>query len=412
MGDESDTSLAHSKSVLHKAKSFLKDKLFHKIKSFLTENLPRIASFLRLKKSLIMFLTTTCLIILASAWFIRYAHTRITPGVTISGISIGNLTQTQAKNTVSRAVNSVFEQELILKARAERIEIPFKDLGLSFNVDQALDAAFKIGRSGNVWNRTSARLHVLAKGCDIPLSPTWDDKILTATLEKSLRTYDLAAKDASFTITSDNLMQITSDVTGLHADISALAAQLRKLDPFNPGTLNVPYQKVPSTVTDAQLEEQKITGKLASFTTKFDPNLRGRSENIRLAALALDGTLIKPGEEFSFNRTVGPRTAAAGYREAIIIENGRFVPGLGGGVCQVSSTLYNVMLLAGLQVTERHPHALPVSYVPPGKDATIAWASLDFKFKNSSGGYLLLKSGVGPDSVTINLYGKIKSGRG
>lgn len=407
MGDESDKSLAHSKLILLNVKSLLKDKLFLKIKSFLTENLSLAANFLRRKKSIVLFLVAVCLVILAGVSFTRFAHTRITSGVTISGISVGNLTQAQAKDKIMSVVNSALEQPLFLKTRTETIEIPLKDLGLSFNAEQALDTAFKLGRSVNVWERSSARLHALLTGCDLPLNPIWADEILTTRLEESLRPYDLTSKDAFFKITADHLMQIIPDETGSQADIPVLAEQLRKLDPFDPGAFTVPYRRIPPAVTAAQLEEQKITGMLANFTTTFDPNLRGRSENIRLAALALDGTIIKPGEEFSFNETVGPRTAAAGYREAMIIENSRFVPGLGGGVCQVSSTLYNVVLLADLEVSERHPHALPVSYVAPGKDATIAWASLDFKFKNNSGGYLLLKSAAGPDSITINLYGKM-----
>lgn len=395
---------------LPKVKSFLRDLLYLKIKSFLTEALPQAVSFILRKKSLVLSLVIICLIFLILAGYSLYAHTRITPGVTISGISVGNLTQVQARTKVGSAVSTALEQTVALNTRTGTIKIPLKDLGLLLTADQALDTAFKIGRSGKVWERTGARLHALVKGYDVPLSPAWADKILTASLEQAVRPFDIAPRDASFKITADNLMQIIPDETGLEADIPALAEQVRRLDPLAPGTFTVAYRQVSPAVTASQLEEQKITGMLASFTTKFDPNLRGRSENIRLAAFALDGTLIKPGEEFSFNRTVGPRTAAAGYQEAIIIEDGRFVPGLGGGVCQVSSTLYNVVLLAGLQVTERHPHALPVSYVPPGKDATIAWASLDFKFKNSSGGYLLLKSSVGSGSVTINLYGKIKSG--
>ena len=98
--------------------------------------------------------------------------------------------------------------------------------------------------------------------------------------------------------------------------------------------------------------------------------------------------------------------AEAGYKEALIIEGNTFTPGLGGGVCQVSSTLYNVVLLANLEVIERHPHSLPVSYVPPGRDATVSFPVLDFKFKNSTDAYLQICSFVEGDTLTFQLYRK------
>lgn len=145
---------------------------------------------------------------------------------------------------------------------------------------------------------------------------------------------------------------------------------------------------------------------LASFTTSFDPRASGRVANITRAAEALDGYLISPGEEFSFNRIVGPRTEEAGYVEALVIENQEYVPGVGGGVCQVSSTLYNAALRAGLPIRERHHHSRPVEYVPPGLDATVVYGALDLRFQNDTGGYLKLASRVDGDSITVTIYGE------
>ncbi|AET67087.1 putative vancomycin resistance protein [Desulfosporosinus orientis DSM 765] len=142
---------------------------------------------------------------------------------------------------------------------------------------------------------------------------------------------------------------------------------------------------------------------IAQYTTKFDPTLINRTENIRLAARVLDGKLLSPGERFSFNESVGQRTANAGYKEAMIIEGDVFTPGLGGGVCQVSSTLYNAVLLANLDIIERHPHSLPISYVPPGRDATVAYPSLDFKFKNNTTSRLLIHSIVSENTLTFQI---------
>lgn len=117
--------------------------------------------------------------------------------------------------------------------------------------------------------------------------------------------------------------------------------------------------------------------------------------------------VLKPGEEFSFNQTVGPRTVEKGYQMAMIIEGDQFVPGLGGGVCQVSSTLYNAVRKANLRVIERAHHSLSVTYVPPGQDATVAYPVLDFKFKNDSEGYLLIRSTLDNNTVAFNIFGRV-----
>lgn len=145
---------------------------------------------------------------------------------------------------------------------------------------------------------------------------------------------------------------------------------------------------------------------LAQYTTYFDSNQVNRTENIRLSAKALEGKLLAPGERFSFNESVGERTAEAGYKEAMIIVGKEFVPGLGGGVCQVSSTLYNAVRLAGLEILERHAHSLEITYVPYGQDATVAYGVLDFKFRNNTDNYLLIRSSVEENTLAFQLYKK------
>lgn len=122
---------------------------------------------------------------------------------------------------------------------------------------------------------------------------------------------------------------------------------------------------------------------LASYTTSFDASNTNRSTNVRLATKAINGKIVKPGKTFSFNGTVGERTAAKGYKPAIIFVGGKQETGLGGGVCQVSSTLFNAVLMSNLEIADRHCHSAPISYVPLGRDATVAYGSKDFKFTNN-----------------------------
>ncbi len=129
----------------------------------------------------------------------------------------------------------------------------------------------------------------------------------------------------------------------------------------------------------------------------------GRNVNIETAARAINNYLLLPGEIFSFNDAVGPRTAARGYEPAPIIVGNIIVPGLGGGICQVSSTLYNAVLEAELEVVERYPHSLPVGYVPPGRDATVS-DYLDFKFCNNSDHFVLIKTACWGGGIDVRLF--------
>ena len=145
---------------------------------------------------------------------------------------------------------------------------------------------------------------------------------------------------------------------------------------------------------------------LSSFTTYFDGGNEARSHNIRLAASKINGTVVQNGDIFSFNETVGARTAERGFNKAAIIENGEFVEGIGGGVCQVSTTLYNAALLSGCKVTEYHSHSLAVSYVPPSRDAMVSGTFYDLKFKNSTGSTIYIKSVTGGNFVCFKIYGR------
>ena len=144
---------------------------------------------------------------------------------------------------------------------------------------------------------------------------------------------------------------------------------------------------------------------LSAYTTYFNPNDGGRVENIRIASALIDGITLQPYGEFSFNATVGKRTEEAGFQQAKIIINGEYALGVGGGVCQVSTTLYNAALKSGLEVTEYHPHSLQVSYVPPSRDAMVSVHS-DLCLFNPYSHAVYLSARVRENGVKITFYGK------
>ncbi|NCB28668.1 MAG: hypothetical protein EOM63_02750 [Clostridia bacterium] len=142
---------------------------------------------------------------------------------------------------------------------------------------------------------------------------------------------------------------------------------------------------------------------LGTYTTSYSTKQANRCTNIRLAATAVNGTVLSPGETFSFNTVVGQRTTARGYKEAHVFSGGQVTEGVGGGICQVSSTLFNAAMLADMQITARVNHGLPVSYVPAGRDATVSWGGPEFKFKNPYSYAVKITAGYDSAKGTVTL---------
>jgi vancomycin resistance protein YoaR len=174
---------------------------------------------------------------------------------------------------------------------------------------------------------------------------------------------------------------------GRHArsvNVATTAQRIKDAVEKNAATtrFTVALDKKPPTLTAERLKG--INGVLSSFGTRASADAK-RNRNIRISVAAVDGTLLSPGETFSLNKTVGPRTQARGFRTATVFEEGEKVPGIGGGVSQVTGTLFNAAALAGLKIDEVNPHSRPVPYLPLGRDATLAWGAKDLRFTNDTG---------------------------
>lgn len=156
-------------------------------------------------------------------------------------------------------------------------------------------------------------------------------------------------------------------------------------------------QKVP------EKQEQPAESVIGSFETPINDRSQGRKENIALCVKTINGTTIDPGKTFSFNAAAGPRTEERGYKKAKVMVDGEYIMDFGGGVCQVSTTLYNAAAAAGLEVTERHSHQKPVSYVNEGQDAAVNYNDLDLKFVNNSGGVIRLDITQDGKKISANI---------
>ncbi|MGG3468968.1 VanW family protein [Neobacillus pocheonensis] len=163
--------------------------------------------------------------------------------------------------------------------------------------------------------------------------------------------------------------------------------------------MSILYPKV-----DSELLENIGSFRIGRYVTSFNPQNKNRSNNIHLAAMAINNHVVFPGETFSFNRVVGKRTVARGYLRAPVIVRGEFSEDIGGGICQVSSTLYNAVDNAGLQIVERFSHTRKVPYIPPGRDATVSWYGPDFEFKNKYNHPVLIRARTLSNLLIIKLY--------
>jgi vancomycin resistance protein YoaR len=167
----------------------------------------------------------------------------------------------------------------------------------------------------------------------------------------------------------------------------------------------IPLKYTTPAVTVKDLGAEAFPNLLATYTTTYSTTNVNRSTNIRLASEKINGTVLMPGETFSYNTTVGQRTAAAGFKEAAVYAGGEVTTGIGGGICQVSSTLYNTVLLSNLEIVERTNHGFNPGYVPAGRDATVSWGGPDFKFKNTRNYPIKIVCTGTNGKITAEIYG-------
>jgi vancomycin resistance protein YoaR len=222
---------------------------------------------------------------------------------------------------------------------------------------------------------------------------------------KLRKTVEHAPVDARFEVDSGGEIRIVADKPGLAIDVPATARALLAAA-ISPTARTAPLVVRTATAerTAAEAKTMGITGVVGSYYTTYG-GIPSRLHNVALVAELIDGTLIAPGKTFSFNGTTGERTAEKGFQEAPVIINGELQTGLGGGICQVSTTLFNAAYEGGLEIDERTNHALYISHYPLGRDATVNYPDLDLKFTNDTDNWLLVRTFVGSGSLTVNLYG-------
>ncbi len=229
-----------------------------------------------------------------------------------------------------------------------------------------------------------------------PAARTW--------LTSVARAVDRAPSDATFRVISGGI-EVVPARPGRALDVEGARAAIQKaiLSPTGRAATVATATSEPKRTT-ADADAMGITGIVGSYTTTYG-GTPGRLHNVKLVADLIDGALVAPGARFSFNQTTGERNEAKGFEEAPVIINGELESGIGGGVCQVSTTLFNAAFEAGLSIDKRTNHALYISHYPLGRDATVNYPDIDLAFTNDTDKWLLVRTFVGAGSLTVNIYG-------
>lgn len=330
----------------------------------------------------------------------------IAHGVTIEGVPVGGKTVREATAAIRPVVEGILADEIAFVHATGSWRMSRSHVGVSIDVRETVWQAMEIGHRGGLLAAWAERRRVAREGYDIPFVVSVDEEVLLAALADLRKKLERSAVPAKVRLERDTgAISVKRDVPGLQLDTEgtkrAVASSVRDL-----GTTEIPVVVNEIRARPTYDELKHINCVLGAYTTQYNQGDAKRSHNIALAASSLDGQLVGPGSSLSYNQVVGERTAARGYQLAHVYEEGEVRDGIGGGVCQVSSTLYNAALLAGLNVRERHPHMMPVAYVPTGRDATVDFGSkLDLVIANPLPRSVYLVTYAGGGSITCAFLG-------
>ncbi len=332
--------------------------------------------------------------------------TRIMDNISVGGVLLEGLNRQEAESKLKAVIGGGIKNHRLVFQRSDQSwSYSYESLGIKPDIEDAVLRALNVGHSWNPVTRYSTLKRLQQKGLKLTLQYSVDNAKTEAILAAVMNAAGKKPVDARLTIDNNGALTVQPHVNGFAVNMDNLQAQMQEINLFEDTVIILAGTEILPAVTTSGMEMLKPTGLVAATTTKFNPNITNRVNNIAIGAKAIHNTLLAPGEEFSFNKIVGPRTADRGFLDANVIVRGKFVLDVGGGICQVSSTLYNSVVKSGLTVTERSPHSLPVPYLPMGADATLVFGAKDFRFKNNTEKYLLIKSSLGRDNLTVQIVG-------
>lgn len=353
-------------------------------------------------------------------FYFQYSYRdRVIPGIFIDNIYVGEKKKEEIEKIFNEKNEMVGKSSFVLSVENLEATISAKTLGIGYDVNLISEQSLNFGKSKNLPSDIYLSLSSYLNGTFLSSSYTLDEEIIKKELAFMEKQIYREPQDAQFSVSNNRVVAFRESSQGKRINFESLNEQMNKAIPDliksrSPKIINIeiPVKILEPAVTTEEANNLGIVEVVGVGKSTFFHSIPNRVHNISLASSRINGVLVTPGEEFSFAKALGDISKFTGYKEAYIIKDGKTVLGDGGGVCQVSTTLFRAILNAGLPITERHAHAYRVGYYEqdslPGFDATVFVPSVDLKFKNDTGKHILIQAFVDPTnmSLTFTLYGK------
>ncbi|HEY8892253.1 MAG TPA: VanW family protein [Clostridium sp.] len=342
--------------------------------------------------------------------FIMYStvskyKSKIYPQVWVEDVYLGGMTKKEAKQAIIQKHNDIINKNaIIIKLNEKKYTIDLTKLNMSSNYSAIIDKAYSIGREGNIFQN----YFDITSPDDrkFQLNYTYNSGVIDTFLNGMFKANDIKATDAAIIKNNSGELIVTKEKDGRSVDTISLKLDIKnKINDIELGNdlvIQTNLKKV-----EPRIKEKDLLGvntRISSVTTNFGSSSENRCENIKIASGAINGKILMPGDIFSFNDVVGERSAERGYKVSKGIVNDKVVDDIGGGVCQVSTTLYNAILRTSMPSVERYHHTLPCSYIGTGLDATVSYGLLDYRFKNTYSYPIYIESIVQNKNITFNVY--------
>ena len=352
-------------------------------------------SYARRRRTVLVALLA-CFVLVVAVYFLAGGDNEIDRGVVIGSVDVGGMTRDEARKAVRDDASATFE-EISFGTGKEGFSVGGDALGIEVDAASAVDEAYSVGRRGNIFQQLSDALRSYLGGVSVDLEAAYDEEKARGVLEEQADTFNEKPQNASFSVTDTGKVEVEEARDGRVLDrektLENLEGSLKNMS----GRVAIAEGPPPEPeISTAEVQSYRPKEVIGEFQTDFlwdsNPN---RKFNMKLAAKSVNNTVLKPGEVFSFNKL----TRSLEYKEAKTFSNGGVGIANGGGLCQVSSTLYMAANYAGLKIVERNPHYAVLPYIKPGFDATVwfgenGWGAQDMQFENNTDGYIVVREWV------------------
>lgn len=332
----------------------------------------------------------------------------IYPGVKIQGMDVGGMTEQEAQRVIDQYVENVSKEKVTLQVEGKETSFALSKIGLQCENQNTSEEAGQLGKTGNILKRIMEIRQLSTDGYDFPLQFSVDEAKLEKILKKKTKKYITEKQDAQITREGD-AFRIQKEVNGISMDMEKNAKDIAAIiedEGWDQKAFAFPMDYDVDFATHTEEELSAIKDVLGTFTTSYAGSTSGRCTNVENGTSLINGTVLYPGETMSVYEKVSPFTYDNGYRLAGSYSDGKVIQTYGGGICQVSTTLYNAVLRAELSVLERQNHSMTVHYVKLSEDAAISGTDKDLKFENNLDAPIYIEGKTGGSTVTFTIYGK------